>query len=317
MSAWIVSQAHIDCLVQSLINEGIVERDDATKVGKELWRENHRSVNYRYGERTRTPNYVFQGTSAPLDAAIVYKQVACYEYQTCERSDWEKSVSFRLTQLLRERLLGHLGLTQEEFYNDPRWNQGAWGISSLKEAEVIAVPDSPEDLPRLARVGSLPSDKEEAAQEGAGVTLDMERIAQRVNDAGYAAYVEQTGGGVATILASRTWEESDGDQHPAYRTDYPEGQEWLVEYQHYDVAAGPGWFEGPGWTRPFATSGEFFVGLDDQGASQTEYRNEEGKIRYADGPLATTLKPTDGEDEAVAAIIRALVGLDAAKREAT
>lgn len=134
MSAWIVSKAHIDCLVQAMVVEGIVPLDKATVTGRELWRENHRSINYRYNERQRTPAYEFSGIEAPLDDWTVFKQISCYGYQTCERPDWEKSRSYRLTEKLAAVILARLGVTRESVYDHPGWADGPWGIDRIEEA---------------------------------------------------------------------------------------------------------------------------------------------------------------------------------------
>lgn len=106
MSAWIVSRAHIDALVAGLAANGIVDGSaDMDAVGRELWRENYRSVNFRYGEHQRTPSYTY---SRPRDVGDspcwLEKLVACYDYQSCERPDWAKSKAFRWTKALYEKL---------------------------------------------------------------------------------------------------------------------------------------------------------------------------------------------------------------------
>lgn len=99
--------------------------------------------------------------------------------------------------------------------------------------------------------------------------LDLDRIVERVVEAGFAAYVEQTGGGCATIYASREWEE-----RPVTRMGEPDGTVRLPavhedpndpSWPRHEVAAGPGWFEGPRWTRPRGGSEDFYVGPDDGG----------------------------------------------------
>jgi hypothetical protein len=82
-------------------------------------------------------------------------------------------------------------------------------------------------------------------------TLDLDRIVEAVTAAGFAAYVEQTGGGCATVFASREWVNVDDDRLPALDSD-----------GHFDVAAGPGHFDGPGWTNPRASAEDFVVGSD-------------------------------------------------------
>lgn len=63
------------------------------------------------------------------------------------------------------------------------------------------------------------------------------------------AYVEQTGGGCATIYAGPQHTDGNGDQR-------------------YAVAAGPGWFAGPGFTVARATPADFYIGPDDDGESE-------------------------------------------------
>lgn len=98
-------------------------------------------------------------------------------------------------------------------------------------------------------------------------TLDMDRIAKRVADAGFAAYVEQTGGGCATIYASREWEERPVTRmgEPAGTVRMPKTHPDPVEgddYPRHDVVAGPGYFAGENWTQPRASVGDFSVCRD-------------------------------------------------------
>jgi hypothetical protein len=91
--------------------------------------------------------------------------------------------------------------------------------------------------------------------------LNLETVCSILHDKGVRAYVEQTGGGCATIYA--------GTQHP-----YPErGETWPA----WDAAAGPGWFEQQptrtadglhfeGWfAEGRADTSDFSVGPDDMG----------------------------------------------------
>lgn len=88
-------------------------------------------------------------------------------------------------------------------------------------------------------------------------TIDMEMIAELVRRAGYVAYVEQTGGGVATIYASKT---ADAKGWPA--THEVDGD------PRFEAVAGPGWFEKPGWLEPRGSLADFYVGIDDQGETE-------------------------------------------------
>jgi hypothetical protein len=76
--------------------------------------------------------------------------------------------------------------------------------------------------------------------------IDMDAVVAYVEALGHRAFVEQTGGGVATIYAGRRAPDTNGDLR-------------------WSAAAGPGWFEGPGFRRPRADTCEFYIGPDDDG----------------------------------------------------
>jgi len=78
--------------------------------------------------------------------------------------------------------------------------------------------------------------------------LNMDQITSILNRYGVPAYVEQTGGGCATIYAGTAYPDDKGQDR-------------------YDAVAGPGWFDGPGFTLPRAETEEFYIGLDDDGES--------------------------------------------------
>jgi len=167
MSAWIVSRVHIDVLVRGVIEEGgfyhrgkwfkVVEDEaaraeslehlksfytearreqearrimTATDLGKMLWSENHKSVNARYGERTRTPEYWYiepkkymtytdekysrlEGNTwveyikreGHIDRGLLATQASCYDYQTCEHDTYYASRAFSVVLALGKSLL--------------------------------------------------------------------------------------------------------------------------------------------------------------------------------------------------------------------
>ncbi len=75
--------------------------------------------------------------------------------------------------------------------------------------------------------------------------IDLERLADAVRQrTGAEAYVEQTGGGCATLYAGPQWTDEHGDQR-------------------YSVVVGPGWFDGPGWRHGYASYEECHVSRDD------------------------------------------------------
>ena len=74
--------------------------------------------------------------------------------------------------------------------------------------------------------------------------LDFDRIAELLRDEhGLDAYVEQTGGGCATLYVGPYTVNADDPQIT-----------WPA------ISAGPGWFTGPDWTGAKVSTSEFFCG---------------------------------------------------------
>lgn len=162
MSAWIVSKRHIDVLVAGVLEAGgfrhrgkfitVIEDDGvydgeaecmtANEVGRLLWSENHKSINARYNERTRTPNYLYAMPTQYADMVeeggsilsedgywvhntrknlrvspgVLAKQLACYDYQSCEHEGYYKSRAFSVVLSLSRALLGKV-----EGYDAAEW----------------------------------------------------------------------------------------------------------------------------------------------------------------------------------------------------
>lgn len=118
MSAWIVGRAHIDVLVQALC-EGEHVTDDPDSVGRVLWRENLRSVAYRYpgdtgnGDRpgpisfrdSDVDTYRYRRPRNKPDLEALLVAIDCYEYQSCEHPGWASSTAEMWTSTLRQALL--------------------------------------------------------------------------------------------------------------------------------------------------------------------------------------------------------------------
>lgn len=149
MSAWIVSKAHIDALVNAGIRYGITTVADVHETGQMLWRENHRSINYRYDKRGRTPQYRFTGTEMPLHPIVILKLLHCFEYQSCERPDWEKSQACRWVARLEAALQANEQVdmtplparyssdgTEPAYLGSSIYNDAPWAIATLSQAAV-------------------------------------------------------------------------------------------------------------------------------------------------------------------------------------
>lgn len=132
MSAWLVTKAHIDGIVQSLVTEGIVPMEQATETGAMLWMENWNSLQARYGdtpppmdELDNGKPYVWQGIEAPLDPQRVVKALACYDYQSCEHNAWGQSKAYKLTNRLYTILF--------EKHSTGSIGEGKWGMDTLED----------------------------------------------------------------------------------------------------------------------------------------------------------------------------------------
>src|SRR4051794_18998143 len=135
MSAWIVSRAHIDVLVQGLAESEIVTEVGPDELGRALWRECLVSVADRYpddsdGERPGpvdfrdgdVDTYVYRRPSVKIDLSGLLYAVGCYQYQSCEHDGWQTSDAYRWTSELRNRLSSHPDVDLH-----PEFDRYPWG----------------------------------------------------------------------------------------------------------------------------------------------------------------------------------------------
>lgn len=135
MSAWIVSEKHIltlaffyEKMVKGSIKNDVYELEALKKTARVLWSENVKSVNYRYGERSRTvfskKNPVHPDIKLSMEGLA--KAVACWEYQTCEHDGHEKSKAWAMMTELQKAILFEL------MYHDPnhqlQYDAEKWGL---------------------------------------------------------------------------------------------------------------------------------------------------------------------------------------------
>jgi len=111
MSAWIVSKKHIDALVTwatdnnlivSYKGENFPVKGDLDRIGQSLWNENFCSVNSRYSENNATPKYTF--TPHVVSDMVIFKNIGCYNYQTCEHAGYEDSFAFAFVEAVMDEL---------------------------------------------------------------------------------------------------------------------------------------------------------------------------------------------------------------------
>ena len=151
MSSWIVDKAVIDLLVEAFFRHEIVTNTPQTpdSLGTLLWKANYKGVNYRYNEKRRVPRYThgreqetrqdhYDGTSAPCasirtmarDGLMVFMQLRCFNYQSCDHPGYESSTAYAYMLSLEHAVLGSLGLTAEAAYAAIDRDRAAypWGI---------------------------------------------------------------------------------------------------------------------------------------------------------------------------------------------
>lgn len=143
MSAFLVSDAHIDALVTVALF-GVAEKTaasgnwhgpyvgnparpvdvhNANRVGEMLIRENEASIKARYpSDKTPpAPDYVYPFHRLPvpaISAVAALKLLDCYEYQACEHTGWESSAAKRFCNHLQGRLISCL----------PGYDAAPWAI---------------------------------------------------------------------------------------------------------------------------------------------------------------------------------------------
>lgn len=120
MSAFLCSDKHIATIA---VAYGHIKGFDQAAVqgfADSLKRENIRSVNYRYKERSKiTPCDLTKGSPiGAFNALDLYALVECWEYQSCERPDY--------LGVLAASLKGEFGLATA-VWPGPKTN-GIWAI---------------------------------------------------------------------------------------------------------------------------------------------------------------------------------------------
>ena len=131
MSAFIVSEQQIELLAVTYVKNTYRGSDlthEINRTAKLLWKENHKSVNFRYNGKTRTPNIklkefdYYQDLLTNFSKIEVYKLVQCYDYQTCEHDTYKKSKA----KMIVNNLL--IDLADDIICNLPEYDTAKWGL---------------------------------------------------------------------------------------------------------------------------------------------------------------------------------------------
>ncbi|WP_063129866.1 hypothetical protein [Nocardia fusca] len=154
MSAFIVSNGHIDVVVNAIAQYGITPNDarrlDYRALGQLLWDENVRSVDHRYRESNPRDRYVLHTTEGDLDPVAVLKAVDCYVYQSCEHPGWADSDAHTWMTRLREAIYtatpGYrtpvpsrysFGETEPAYLHEVEYERRPWPFPRLEDALAV------------------------------------------------------------------------------------------------------------------------------------------------------------------------------------
>jgi len=143
-----VSNHLIDQLVYGAIRLGLLDAKNATRVGRMLTNANKRSIRARYGpddlEAKRVRTYSYFPPLEPISDVSLYKQVAHYDYQTCEFDGYETSGAGRFVARMW-RTLEARGVNR----TSPGYSDAPWGLGSRPYRIVrVAVEEYPDRTAR-------------------------------------------------------------------------------------------------------------------------------------------------------------------------
>jgi hypothetical protein len=159
MREWMVSDAHIDALVNAWVrfdqghsvtcdgeDEGHTFRltsQTATRLGQKLLAEYRCDANDRDNKDDGAPTYRFTPMTEDPDPVVILKLISYYERQSCGHRGWETSEARKFCEDLRLACIRAL----------PGYDAAPWRIDDLQEAELPSRPSgaaerSSNDAPR-------------------------------------------------------------------------------------------------------------------------------------------------------------------------
>jgi hypothetical protein len=151
MSAFVVQNMHIDAIISYAVDKRIsyysaqrqtrieIGAHNAEEIGRILMDENVRSVCARYPDiendvKDAASEYAYKGFSTPLTAIEIIKACNCLEYQSCETSDWDASLAWRILHDIKAHAVHHL-----PGYNNAPWEVTPESAKTLQHAGQISL----------------------------------------------------------------------------------------------------------------------------------------------------------------------------------
>ncbi len=137
MSAFICSKKHIQTLAHYYIEFFYEPQDicdhNLLTIANILYKENVKSVNYRYNEKTIAGKWktVDNGIVKDLQYIELYKLVQCLDYQSCETNTYLTSHAKSILQALETKCIVQLervGVYLDEIHNHQQYYNAEWRI---------------------------------------------------------------------------------------------------------------------------------------------------------------------------------------------
>jgi hypothetical protein len=116
MSAYIVSNETINCIVHGMIDNRIIGILSAEEIGQALLDQNYASVNYRYDEQTKPEKFRFERKGDMFGGILIdvanaytdteiYGCIQCWQYQSCEDPNHRETEAWRRVERLEYALV--------------------------------------------------------------------------------------------------------------------------------------------------------------------------------------------------------------------
>lgn len=134
MSACVVSEKHVVTLAyfyEMLVKHSFKESypyslpmvQDTAKI---LRRENVKSVNYRYNEKSKVDKFTGVLPDTDISMLSLYKQIECWDYQSCERPTFQKSNAYKMMMELKSTVSWLIIEKSPSLLN--QYNTLPWGL---------------------------------------------------------------------------------------------------------------------------------------------------------------------------------------------
>lgn len=147
MSAWLVSNYHVNALATFAADQGLTNLRPAD-LALQLWLENRKSLRHRYpndadecwGLKTLEADFCYQDVTLP-NLWHVVKGARCYAYQSCEHPGWAESSAKAVCDRIQARAFDMLGAAPAEIesrHGHRHYDAAPWGLDDPQDVETAA-----------------------------------------------------------------------------------------------------------------------------------------------------------------------------------